>query len=779
MRTLFTIVLFALLTNCVLAQAPATSTWLNPTLPTEARVTALLAAMTLEEKAAQMIGVWQLKNKRVYNEKLELRPDSLAKYFAHGLGQVTRPSDANGGLTRAETIDLTNRIQKHFIENTRLGIPVFYHEESLHGFAAKGGTSYPQPIAFAGSFDTAMVRDIFAQMAGEVRSFGGHQVLTPVLDVCRDPRWGRVEETYGEDPFLIGEIGKAAVGGFQGGRDYDGADNKRVLATLKHLTGHGVPEGGNNIGPAFISRRLLREVFMYPFKEVISVEKPGALMASYNEIDGVPSHANVWMLQDVLRGEMGFEGFVVSDYFALRELNVKQGTTGHRLARNEEEATVLGIKAGVNIELPDPDIYPSIPKVVSDGKVKESELDDLLRPMLAAKFEMGLFENPYVTAPASTMIQEAPARKALAKEAATKSMVLLQNKNNRLPLKSGLKIAAIGPNMDRELLGGYSGMPVDNVTVLEGLRNKFGASDVDYAQGCYITTTSGWSADSVAFPTFEQDEALIKEATAVAKTADVIVIAIGGNEQTSREAWGTNHLGDRTDLQLVGRQLELIKRLSATGKPIVALVFGGRPLALQPVLEACDAVVQCWYLGQETGDAIADVLTGASNFSGKLAISFPRSVGHIPAYYSHKPSARRGYLDDETSALFPFGYGLSYSSFSVSKPTLSKNQIARDEDFTVSVTVTNTSSKVGTEVVQVYVRDEFATVTRPVRELKGFARVELAAGQTKTVSIPVRSQDLAMYDINMDFVVEPGKFTIFAGTSSDLKDLKSTSLTVR
>ena len=776
----------ALLAVCILLSARAATAqlerpWLDANLPTEARVTALLAAMTLEEKAAQMRSAWRKKPEWMYRPgDLALRPDSLRAHFPHGLGQVTRPSDGFGGdlLTREQTIDLTNRLQRYFVEETRLGIPVFFHEEALHGFAAQGGTSYPQPIALAGSFDTAMVREVFRQIAGEVRSFGAHQVLTPVLDVCRDPRWGRVEETYGEDPFLVAEIAKAAVGGFQGTRDYDGRDSARVLATLKHLTGHGIPEGGNNIGPAFISRRLLREVFLYPFKTVIEAERPGSLMASYNEIDGVPSHANRWMMREWLRGEAGFEGFVVSDYFALRELHESDAQASHHVARDAYEACVLGLRTGINIELPDGDVYLEIPRVVRDGAVDEAVLDELLRPMLAAKFEFGLFEQPYAVAraPSERELQRA---RDLARTAAVQSMVLLQNRDDRLPLRKteGLRIAAIGPNMDRELLGGYSGKPLRNVTVLQGLRDSY--DDVAYAKGVSITTTSGWGQDSVAFPSYDADEAMIREAEAVAKTADVIVLAIGGNEQTSREAWADNHLGDRPTLELVGRQNDLVDRLAATGKPIVALVFGGRPLALQNVLAKCDAVIQCWYLGQETGVAVSNVLQGRVSPSAKLAISFPRSAGHIPAYYSKKPSADRGYLADETSALLPFGHGLTYSSFDVSAPRLNKTTISPTEGATVSVDVTNTGAMRAAEVVQLYIRDEFATVTRPIRELKGFARVSLAPGERRTVQIPILPRDLSMYDIDMDYVVEPGDFTIMTGTSSDPTQLQSTTLTVR
>ena len=760
--------------------APAERPWLDATLATPERVEALLSEMSLEEKAAQMISAWRKKPEWIYDSLLNVRLDSMRVHYPHGLGQITRPSDGFGPpglLTQKQTIDLTNAVQRYFVEETRLGIPVFYHEEALHGFAAKGGTSYPQPIALAGTFDPALVRRVFTEVASEVRSYGAHQVLSPVLDICRDPRWGRVEETYGEDPYLAGEIGKAAVGGFQGGRDYDGADAEHVLATLKHLTGHGVPEGGNNIGPAFLSERYLREVFFYPFKEVIAAEKPGALMASYNEIDGVPSHANTWMLQDVLRGEMGFEGFVVSDYFALRELNHTEQQAAHHVARDEFEAAFLGLRAGVNIELPDADIYPSIPEVVRSGKISEARIDELLRPMLAAKFDFGLFEDPYVELdPVQPKIDAA---RPLSREVAGKSIVLIQNRNNRLPMAKGqTRIAAIGPNMDRSLLGGYSGQPTYEVSALEGLKEAYGEANVTYAQGAYITTTSGWGNDSVAFPTFEQDEALIEEAVALAQNSDVLVVAIGGNEQTSREAWAKNHLGDRTDLELVGRQNELIDRLAATGKPIVALVFGGRPLALQNVLDKCDAVLQCWYVGQETGGAVADVLTGAVNPSAKLAISFPRSVGHIPAHYGRKPSSRRGYLADSTSSLLPFGYGLSYTSFRVSAPSLSASTIRPDGSVTVTASVTNTGSVAGAEVVQLYLRDLYASVTRPLLELKGFEKVMLQPGETKEVTFQLTPKQLAFYNIDMDFVVEPGEFEVYVGTSSRLGDLKMVSFAV-
>ena len=757
-------------------ELPDNPTYRDAAADVDARLDDLIGYMSVEEKVAQMLCIWQVKGEQLTNEDNSLKVDSLRKNFPYGMGQVARPSDANGGLGARENAELCNRIQRYFTENTRLGIPVTFHEECLHGFAAKDGTSFPQPIALAGTFDPKLVEEIFTLTAKEARLRGAHQALSPVLDICRDPRWGRVEETYGEDPYLAGEIGKAAVRGFQGDRDY--ANNEHLMATLKHLTGHGVPEGGNNISPAQISERVLREVFLYPFKEVIAAEKPMAVMASYNEIDGVPSHASKYMLREMLREDMGFEGYVVSDYFAIRELNERAGTASHHLARNAEEAAKLAVEAGVNIELPDPDCYPSLVELVRAGSVPESRLDEMIRPMLRAKFDMGLFDDPYVDPDEAAAFSGREANRALARRAAADAIVLLQNTNNRLPLAAGQRIAVIGPNADRSLLGGYSGTPTYEESVLDGIRTAYGADRVTYAPGCYITTTEGWGNDSVGFATPEQDRRMIAEAVRAARRSDVVVLAIGGNEQTSREAWATGHLGDRTSLKLLGAQDVLVDALAATGKPIIALVFGGRPLNIQNVLDDCDAVLQCWYLGQETGGGVADVLTGTVNPGGKLAISMPRSAGHIPAYYAHKPSDRRGYLADDVSALFPFGYGGSYTTFAVAAPTLADTQIPLDGSTTVSATVTNTGSRRGSEVVQLYIRDLYSSVTRPVRELRGFRKVLLEPGERQTVSFDITPKHLQFYNIDKNLVVEPGDFEIYVGTSSRPRDLQQVRLRV-
>lgn len=745
-----------------------------------ARVSNLLSLMTLEEKVAQMECVWNSKT-MLLDENFKLDAKSAELNFPNGLGQIGRPSDVNGGLLPEETAKLTNEIQKFFLEKSRLGIPVVFHEECLHGHAGKNATSFSQPIGLASTFDPDLVERLYTMTALEASAIGAHQALTPVVDVAREPRWGRVEETYGEDPYLSAQMGMAAVRGFQGDRTF--TDKTRVIATLKHLAGHGQPESGMNISPANYSERIIREVFLYPFKEIITKAGAMSLMASYNEIDGVPSHANTWMLRDVLRGEWGFDGYIVSDYYALRELNDRKNLFGHGVAKDTDEAAVLAVKAGINIELPERDVYnASLIRLVKNGVIQETEIDSLVAPMLKAKFQLGLFDNPYVDPQRAKQIVGNDDHRKLAKEAALKTITLLQNKNSVAPVSvSKIKtIAVIGPNANRSLLGGYSGEPSVDITVFEGIRQKVGDRlKVLYAEGCKITTTSGWTNDDVQLEDPEVDRKRIEEAVKIANEADVVVLVVGGNEQTSREAWAREHMGDRTDLQLVGMQDDLINALAATGKPIISFVFNGRPLAFTNLLAKVPTVFECWYLGQETGTAVADILFGDYNPGGKLPISIPRSVGHIPAYYNYKPSARRGYLFDDASTLFPFGFGLSYTTFKLEAPKLSHTTIANTGSTMVSVIVTNTGNVKGDEVVQMYIRDKFSSVTRPVKELKGFKRITLNPGETKTVEFPISFEHLAFYDINMDYVVEPGTFDIMVGTSSENEDLQTVQLEVR
>ncbi len=753
----------------------------DPSLSSSKRVKDLLSRMTLEEKAAQMRCVWLEKAQKLVDEKgnFDLAKAKAAFKDGHGLGQVGRPSDAGGGKDARGMAELTNAIQKFFLENSRLGIPVVFHEECLHGHAAPAGTSFSQPIGLGATFNPELVEKLFTMTAEEARVRGTHQALTPVVDVAREPRWGRVEETYGEDPYLVSRLGIASVRGFQGDATF--RDKKHVIATLKHFVGHAEPESGQNCAPANVSMRVLRETFLYTFKQVI--EKAGAIsvMPSYNEVDGVPSHANKWLLRDVLRKEWGFKGYLVSDYYAIWELNYRPDTHGHFLAEDKKKACALAVKAGVNIELPDPDCYLHLVELVKKGVLKEKELDELVAPMLYWKFEMGLFDDPYVDPGVAAKVVGSDANRKLALAAAHETITLLKNDNKLLPLdaKQLKTIAVIGPNANRGLLGGYSGVPQHNVTVLDGIKAKVGQHvEVLYSEGCKITVGGSWNIDPVVASDPEEDRRQIAEAVEVARNADVIVLAIGGNEQTSREAWALNHMGDRTSLDLIGRQNELVQAMAALGKPVVALVFNGRPLSITELSQCVPAIFECWYMGQETGRAVADALFGDINPGGKLPITIPRSVGHLPAFYNYKPSARRGYLFDDATPLYPFGFGLSYTSFDLSNPRLSKKKIKKDGSTRLLVDVKNTGKRSGSEVVQMYIRDLFSSVTRPVKELKGFKKVFLKPGETTTVALDITQESLAFYDIDMKYVVEPGGFEIMVGTSSRDSDLQKLILQV-
>ena len=754
----------------------------NPALPADRRVKDLLARMTLEEKAAQMMCVWREKSETLVDSEGNFDRAKAKAAFrrGYGIGQVGRPSDAGKGLDARPTAELTNAIQKFFLENSRLGIPVIFHEECLHGHAAIDATSFSQPIGLGATFDPELVERLFGMTALEARARGTHQALTPVVDVAREPRWGRVEETYGEDPYLVSRMGIAAVRGFQGDAGF--RDKTRVIATLKHFAAHGQPESGTNCAPVNVSERVLRETFLYTFKEAI--QKGGAIsvMASYNEIDGIPSHANRWLLRDVLRKEWGFEGFVVSDYYAITELNYRAEVRGHAVAEDKKDACALAVAAGVNIELPEPDCYKHLVELVKKGRLKESQLDELVRPMLLWKFRMGLFDDPYVDPEEAARIVGCEHHRELAVEAARKTITLLKNDDGAAPLNLGRvkTIAVIGPNADRPLLGGYSSVPKQNVTVLQGIRDKAGKGvKVVYSEGCKITGPGSWYEDPVSPSDPEEDRRQVAEAVKVAKKADVIVLALGGNELTSREAWSFTHLGDRPSLDPIGRQDELIEALARTGKPIIAFLFNGRPLATHKLNQHAAAIFECWYLGQETGRAVADVLFGDFNPGGKLPITVPRSAGHLPAYYNYKPTARRGYLFDDVTPLYPFGYGLSYTTFKIENVRLAKDRIARDGATRVMADVTNTGGRAGSEVVQMYIRDRISSVTRPVKELKGFRRVYLEAGETAAVEFPIISESLAFYDVDMQYVVEPGEFEIMVGNSSRDSDLQTVILTVR
>ena len=748
----------------------------NSALPVEQRVADLLSRMTLEEKVAQLQGNWQNPASRqdasqtFLDTKGTFLPERAAVVLKEGLGGISRPSENRGPREMAE---YTNTVQKWVKENTRLGIPILFHDECLHGHVAPKGTSYPQPIALASSWDPALIHDVFSATAAEARARGAQECLAPVVDLARDPRWGRTEETYGEDPYLVSRIGVAAVKGFQGDGPF--IDKSHVLATLKHFAVHGQPEGGTNVGPGNYSERVVREYFLKPFEAGVKEAHARTVMASYNEIDGIPSHSNRHLLTDILRQEWGFDGLLVSDYFAISDLR-----TLHHVAATDDEAAKMALDAGVDIELPGADTFRDLAEQVRKGRIAQSTVDQAVARVLREKFLTGLFDDPYVDPENAEKVTNSPEHQQLALKAAHESIILLKNQNNLLPLdKAKYKhIAVIGPNAAELHLGGYSNNPGRGVSILQGIRDKVGSgSEVLYSLGCKITESDpDWNADKVVLGDPALNAKRIQEAVKVARKADVVILVIGGNEQTSREAWAVEHPGDRDSLDLLGNQDDLVKAILATGKPVVVFLIHGRPNSINYVAENVPAILDGWYLGQEGGAAAADVIFGDFNPGGKLPITVPRSVGQLPDYYYQKPTAKREYLGSTTEPLFPFGWGLSYSTFNYKNAKVSPDSIGPEGDTKVAVDVTNTGKVQGDEVVQLYIRDEVSSVTRPVKELRGFRRVTLAPGETKTVEFSLGFSELAFLNRDMHRVVEPGSFKIMVGGNS--RELIETKLNV-
>jgi len=747
----------------------------DPALPVEQRVADLLARMTLEEKIAQLGGTWQ--NRRVEHDETkffvgknrEFLPDRAAVLLKDGLGGMSRPSEDRGPREMAE---FTNTVQKWIIGQTRLGIPVLFHDECLHGHVAPQGTSYPQAIALASTWDTTLVQNVFSATALETRARGAHQCLAPVVDLARDPRWGRTEETYGEDPYLTSRIGVAAVLGLQG--DSPTIDKSHVMATLKHFAVHGQPESGTNVGPGNYSERVVREYFLKPFQAAIQEAHAASLMPSYNEVDGIPSHSNQHLLDDVLRHEWAFQGLVVSDYFAVRDLNVL-----HHIVENNELAAKTALESGVDVELPAAVAYLTLIQQVRAGKVDESSVNRAVARVLRAKFLAGLFEDPYVDPDRAERVTNSPEHQQLALQAAREAIILLKNQNRLLPLDRSKykRIAVIGPNAADVHLGGYSDRPGRGTSILQGIRDKLGnRAQVLYAEGCKITETEpDWNADKVVLGDPALNAKRIQQALQVARRADVIVLVLGENEQTSREAWAVDHLGDRDSLDLLGSQDDLARAMVGTGKPVVVLLLHGRPNSVNYIAENVPAILDGWYLGQEGGTAVADVLFGDYNPAGRLPITVPRNVGQLPDYYYQKPSARRGYLGSSTQPLFPFGWGLSYTTFKYSGLRLAPATIGTAGETKVSVEVGNTGKVRGDEVVQLYIRDEVSSVTRPIKELRGLRRISLEPGETKTVEFTLGFDQLSFLNREMRQVVEPGTFKIMVGGNS--VDLIETTLT--
>lgn len=732
----------------------------------QVRAADLLKKMNVEEKLAQLQCPWINKSKFLTSHNLdEFKAKEALK---NGLGEILRLSDGNAFFVQARTpasqqvAELSNRIQTYLINKTRLGVPVLFLEEALHGLMVKDGTMFPSALGMSSSWNEELTKEIYQTIAKEARAYGTHRLLAPVVDIALDPRWGRTEETTGEDPYLTTRLGLVKVKALQG--DTDTPDSNHVAATLKHFGAHGQPEGGHNIAPTFLSERQLREVHFKAFRTAIQEGKVLGVMASYNENSGIPTHSDAFLLKKLLRNEWGFKGVLISDYNATGELyNL------HHIAKDSVGAALNALEAGVDVELADNFVYPTLLPLLKTGKISTTKIDEAVLNVLMLKFRLGLFERPFIDAGGTSVIGS-PQHRELALKAAQQSMVLLKNDHSLLPLDRNKyrKIALIGPNADKCWLGGYSHLPRTSISPLAAIKEKYKDVEILYAPGCKIEADNATKRGPTQLASYEENLRLIKEAVQVAKTAEVVVLMLGGTPQVSKEATMDNLPGDLANLDLIGYQNELIDSLKALNKPIAAFVFSGPPISFVNLDTSAASIVQCWYLGQETGYAVAQTLFGDNNPSGKLTISIPRSAAHLPAYYFAKPTARsRGYNLEDNGPLYPFGFGLSYTNYEYSNLQLSKKSVAMRENVTVTVNVRNTGERSGDEIVQLYIRDEVSSVTRPLKELKDFARISLNPGEQKQVSFTIDPDKLKFYDREMREIVEPGEFSIMVGPSSE------------
>ena len=737
-------------------QTPA---YKNPKLAIPDRVADLLSRMTLEEK------VGQIAPERGRDIHLIDPTGTFTDETAQQL--LSRWYDQNLEFPAKKAAILRNGIQRYLREKTRLGIPQLFMGEALHGFMEYGSTSFPQALGLASTFDPALVKQVFTAAGDEARSAGVAQVFTPVLDIARDPRWGRTEETYGEDPYLVSRMAVAAVTGLQGDEFF--INHHHVIATMKHFAVHGQPEGGTNTAPGNYSERIIRENFLVPFEAAVKEGHVGSVMASYNEIDGIPSHINHWLLDKVLRQEWDFNGYVTSDGNGLQML-----VDTHHVAATKADAARLALAAGVDYDLSDGSVYRTLIDQVKQGLVPESEVDRAATRVLATKFRLGLFDDPFTDPDYAEKTTNSTEHRALALKAAQEVVVLLKNENNLLPLNlDKLKtIAVIGPNAEGLHLGGYTRMPSHSVTILQGIQQRVGSkAKVIYAQGCQFTNKhqdwQGWFDNDVGLvdPATQADK--IKEAVEAARKSDVAILVVGENESSNREAWAENHRGDRDSLDLLGTQHDLVKAVVETGKPVVVMLINGRPLSINYIAEKVPAILEGWYLGQEGGTAAANVLFGDVNPGGKLPITFPHSVGDLPDFYNHKPSANRSYAFSTREPLYPFGYGLSYTTFKFDNLRVEPSQIQTEGTAKVYVDVTNTGSREGDEVPQMYIHQKIASVTVPVKELRGFQRITLKPGEKKTVEFTITPDSLSLLNVDMHKVVEPGAFEVMVGPDSE------------
>jgi beta-glucosidase len=695
----------------------------------EQRVNALLAQMTLEEKLGQLQQLDGEANGNFRPEHLELIRKGLL-----------------GSTLNVRGAQRTNQVQRVAMNESRLKIPLLFGFDVIHGYR----TIFPIPLAEASSWDPALAERSAAVAAQEANNVGLRWTFAPMVDIARDPRWGRISEGAGEDPFLGAAFARARVRGFQGD-DYGAAD--KILACAKHWVAYGDAEGGRDYNTTDLSENTLREIYFPPFKAAVDAGV-GTLMSSFNAINGVPASANAFTLTKVLRQEWKFDGFVVSDYTSVREL------INHGIAANEEEAAAAALNAGVDMEMVSRSYNQFGPQLLKQNKLSTATIDEAVRRILRIKFRLGLFDRPYTDEAREPASLLRPESIRLAREIAGRSMVLLKNDRETLPLnKTAGSIAVVGPLADdrRAPLGWWAGdgKEENTVTPLAGIKAKVSAqTKVGYAKGCDV------SGDSIAG---------FQEAVDLAKASDVTIVFVGEIADMVGEA------ASHATLDLPGRQMELVQAIHATGKPVIVVLVNGRPLSVGWIVNNVPAILESWMGGTQSGNAIADILFGDVNPGAKLPVTFPRTVGQVPIYYNHMNTGRppeaqnrytSKYYDVPWTPLFPFGYGLSYTTFKISNLQFSAPRISANGKLTVSVEVENTGRRAGDEVVQLYIRDLVATMTRPVKELKGFQRISLQSGEKRRVEFVLGPEHLGFWNREMRYVVEPGEFRVMVGANS-------------
>ena len=747
----------------------------DATLPLEQRVADLLARMTIEEKIAQLGSVWSFEIVGIGT----LDRDHARRLIGNGIGQISRLAGATN-LGACDVAELGNEVQRFLVEETRLGIPAILHEESLHGLVSRDAPCFQQSIGAAAAWDSSIVERMASTIRRRMLATGARQSLAPVLDVTRDPRWGRIEETYGEDPYLAAELGCAYVRGIQGERLSEG-----VIATAKHMVGHGLAEGGLNQAPVHLGVREMRDEQLFPFEAAVRDAGVASVMPAYCDVDGLPCHASHELLTRILRDEWGFDGIVSSDYVGLQML-----ATQHRITNDPAVAAAYGLRAGVDAELPNTVVYGEpLLRALADGLVDEALIDVTVERALRMKFRLGLFEHPFVEPPSRELLAALADEEArVARELATRSLVLLEN-DGVLPLKPDVaSVAVIGPIADsaRELLGDYSHLlhietllemrhngnafgfpltdelvPADELagrhTILDAIDARLPGADVQHTRGTGI---------------HDGTDAEIAEAVELARTSEVAIVVLGERSGLTDNAT-TGEFRDRMELGFMGRQQELLEAVVATGTPVVLVVVSGRPLTIEWAARHCAAILLAWVPGEAGPEAIVAAIAGDDNPGGKLPVSVPRQVGQVPISYRHHPTGGRSnpkgdYVDGPTAPLWPFGFGRSYTSFELSDLRLDRAEVPTERgEIGVSAEVVNTGSRSGDEVIQLYVRDPEATVARPVLELRAFRRVSLGPGERRRVSFRLSSEQFAYVGADYRRVVEPGAINVFVGTSSD------------